>query len=51
MSQKPVASKITITYVKGKPLKKVIAVNPKCSAGFKKKKATKGVRSSSAKKS
>jgi hypothetical protein len=31
------AKKITITCVKGKTIKKVTAVNPKCPAGYKKK--------------
>ena len=38
--EKPAASvskKSTITCVKGKTTKKVIAVKPKCPAGFKKK--------------
>ena len=34
---KPVAKKITITCVKGKSVKKVTAVKPKCPAGYKKK--------------
>jgi len=35
---KPVAvKKTTITCVKGKTSKKVIAVNPKCPTGYKKK--------------
>ncbi len=33
----PAAKKITITCVKGKTIKKVIAVAPKCPAGYKKK--------------
>ena len=37
MSQKPVASKITITCVKGKLVKKVTASAPKCPKGYKKK--------------
>ena len=37
-SAKPViAKKITITCLKGKTIKKVTAVNPKCPTGFKKK--------------
>lgn len=34
---KAVATKTTITCVKGKTIKKVTAVNPKCPAGYKKK--------------
>ena len=34
---KPVAKKITISCVKGKSVKKVTAVKPKCPAGYKKK--------------
>ena len=34
---KAVAKKTTITCVKGKTIKKVTAVNPKCPAGYKKK--------------
>ena len=34
---KPVAKKITISCVKGKTVKKVTAVKPKCPSGFKKK--------------
>jgi hypothetical protein len=34
---KPAAKKITITCVKGKTVKKVTAVAPKCPAGYKKK--------------
>lgn len=34
---KPVAKKITITCVKGKSVKKVTSVKPKCPAGYKKK--------------
>jgi hypothetical protein len=34
---KPVAKKTTITCVKGKLVKKVYAVNPKCPTGYKKK--------------
>ena len=34
---KPVAKKITISCVKGKTVKKVTAVKPKCPAGYKKK--------------
>jgi hypothetical protein len=34
---KPVVKKLTITCVKGKVVKKVTAVNPKCPAGYKKK--------------
>lgn len=37
MSQKPVAVKITITCIKGKTVKKISAISPKCPAGFKKK--------------
>ena len=38
MSTKPpVAKKTTITCIKGKTLKKITAVNPKCPAGYKKK--------------
>lgn len=33
----PLAKKITITCVKGKLIKKVTAVSPKCPAGYKKK--------------
>jgi hypothetical protein len=36
-TQKPVAKKTTITCVKGKTVKKVTAVAPKCPAGYKKK--------------
>jgi hypothetical protein len=35
---KPVAKKITITCVKGKAVKKVTAVKPKCPTGYKVKK-------------
>jgi len=31
------AKKITITCIKGKTVKKVTAVNPKCPKGYKKK--------------
>ncbi len=34
---KPLAKKTTITCIKGKVIKKVTAINPKCSAGYKKK--------------
>jgi hypothetical protein len=34
---KPVAKKSTITCIKGKVTKKVVGVNPKCPAGYKKK--------------
>jgi hypothetical protein len=34
---KPISKKITITCVKGKIIKKVTAVSPKCPAGYKKK--------------
>ncbi len=34
---KPVAKKITITCVKGKSIKKVTSVKPKCPSGYKKK--------------
>jgi len=34
---KPTAKKTTITCVKGKTIKKVTGVNPKCPAGYKKK--------------
>ena len=34
---KPVAKKITISCVKGKSIKKVTSVKPKCPAGYKKK--------------
>ncbi|MFM1758042.1 MAG: hypothetical protein RL193_619 [Actinomycetota bacterium] len=37
VSSKISAKKITITCVKGKTLKKVTSVNPKCPAGYKKK--------------
>jgi hypothetical protein len=33
----PVATKSSITCVKGKVVKKVTAVNPKCPTGYKKK--------------
>lgn len=36
-SKTPVAKKITIACLKGKTIKKVTAVNPKCPKGFKKK--------------
>jgi hypothetical protein len=34
---KPVVKATTITCVKGKTIKKVTAVNPKCPTGYKKK--------------
>jgi hypothetical protein len=37
MSQKPVSIKTTITCVKGKTVKKVTAISPKCPAGYKRK--------------
>jgi hypothetical protein len=37
MTQKPSAAKTTITCVKGKTVKKITAVGPKCPVGFKKK--------------
>ena len=36
-TQAPVAKKTTITCIKGKTVKKVTAVNPKCPSGYKKK--------------
>lgn len=36
-SKTPTPKKITITCLKGKTIKKVTAVNPKCPAGYKKK--------------
>jgi hypothetical protein len=36
-TQVPVAKKTTITCIKGKTVKKVTAVNPKCPSGYKKK--------------
>lgn len=36
-TQKPVSKKTTITCVKGKSIKKVTAVAPKCPSGYKKK--------------
>ncbi len=37
MTQKPAPAKTTITCVKGKTVKKITAVGPKCPVGFKKK--------------
>jgi len=37
VTTKPVAKKITITCTKGKLIKKVSAVAPKCPTGYKKK--------------
>lgn len=37
ITQKAPAKKITITCIKGKTIKKVTAINPKCPAGYKKK--------------
>jgi hypothetical protein len=34
---RPAVKKTTITCVKGKTIKKVTAVKPKCPAGFKKR--------------
>ena len=34
---KPVVKKVTITCIKGKSVKKVVALSPKCPAGYKKK--------------
>jgi hypothetical protein len=33
----PTSNKTTITCIKGKATKKVVGVNPKCPAGYKKK--------------
>ena len=37
VAPKIVAKKITITCIKGKLIKKVTAINPKCPSGYKKK--------------
>jgi len=37
VTTKPVAKKTTITCIKGKLIKKVSAVSPKCPTGYKKK--------------
>lgn len=37
LSQKPTTAKTTITCVKGKTVKKITGVSPKCPAGFKRK--------------
>ena len=36
-SAKPVTKQITISCVKGKTVKKISGINPKCPAGYKKK--------------
>lgn len=37
VASKPAAKKVTITCVKGKTIKKVIAIKPKCPTGYRKK--------------